>query len=67
MDIQDELDPEEMQRRFDRLMESLSSGSLAEEDLTAADLELLKKLFGERADDLENLLEDLRRIQSEER
>jgi len=45
----------------------LSTGSLYEQDLTGDDLRLLRELYGERADDLDDLLEELRRMQSEER
>jgi len=63
----DTLDPEERQRRFDRLMDSLSAGSLDAEDLGETDLALLRELYGERADDLEDLLEGLRRLAAEDR
>ena len=65
MDIDEFVAPEEMQRRYELLMDSLSAGSLLEEDLTERDLALIRKLFGERADDLEDLLENLRRMQDD--
>ena len=54
------LDGTEKQRWFEDLMASLDSGSTTAEDLTDGDLELLREVFGERADDMADLLDQLR-------
>lgn len=61
------IDDPEQQRRFDRLVDALSRGDFDEEDLDADDWALLRDLYGEREDDLEDLLEQLRRLRAVER
>jgi hypothetical protein len=54
------LEGTEKQRWFEELMASFEAGTASAEDLTAGDLELLREVFGERADDLDDLFDQLR-------
>jgi hypothetical protein len=63
-----ELEPEEARRRrFHDPVDALTQGEVLEEDLSQDDWSLLADLYGEREDDLADMLEQIRRLGAEER
>ena len=65
MTIED-ADAEAKRRRFDELIEALTAGEIGEEDLTRDDLALLRELYGEGEEELQDLFENLRRLREEQ-